>query len=268
MKIGDNFLTNIEQLNILNRNQKTESKEVNSTQFGSFLASALNQFLLETESQSSNQSLMDPNTLGLAFGNLSNNNMVLDSLIANSSLNTPALYSLLGSLSTYSKVSGSGFGNAFLDSGVSNLVNENQINNSQSLSFSPISPEKLDQELDGKLKGMGQVFFQAGKLFNVDPALLAAISQHETGNGKSLAANEKNNVAGMMGANGLKSYPSVEASILDMARNISSNYIGKGLSNISEIGAKYAPIGASNDPTGLNNYWVNGVNQYYNQLRS
>ena len=55
---------------------------------------------------------------------------------------------------------------------------------------------------------------------------------------------------------------------MDMARNISNNYLGKGLSSISDIGAKYAPIGASNDPTGLNNYWVNGVTQYYNQLRT
>jgi beta-N-acetylglucosaminidase len=137
----------------------------------------------------------------------------------------------------------------------------------ESLSFNSINPQKIDQVLDGKLKGMGEAFIRAGKQFNIDPALLAAISQHETGNGKSHAANEKNNIAGMMGINGLKSYSSIEESIIDMARNLSKNYVGLGLSSISKIGAKYAPRGAGNDPTGLNNHWVSGVSKYFDNLK-
>lgn len=136
-----------------------------------------------------------------------------------------------------------------------------------SLRFSEITPEQLENALEGKLKGMGEAFVRAGKTFNIDPALLAAIAKHETGNGKSRAAKEKNNIAGMMGVNGLKAYASVEDSINDMARNLSKNYLGKGLSSIVKIGAKYAPIHADNDPTGLNNYWVKGVSNYFNQLR-
>lgn len=264
MKIGGNFLTDIEQLNTLKSNQKTQSQEVSTTQFSNFLASALNQLLLGTETQVTDQATVNSDPLNMSIGNMMGNNMGLGSLMSNTGLNSSALYSLIGSIATYSDVPGSNFSS----SGVSNLVTDFQKNNNQSLNFSSVSSDKLDHELGGKLKGMGQIFHQAGQLFNVDPALLAAISQHETGNGKSQAANEKNNVAGMMGAGGLKSYPSVEASIMDMARNISNNYLGKGLSSISDIGAKYAPIGASNDPTGLNNYWVNGVTQYYNQLRT
>lgn len=131
---------------------------------------------------------------------------------------------------------------------------------------SSITADKFDQVLHGKLAGKGQAFIAASQEYNIDPALLVAIAQHETGNGKSRAAMEKNNIAGMMGRNGLKAYATVEESIRDMARNLSENYLGKGLNTIAKIGAKYAPIGATNDPTGLNNHWVNGVNKYYNRL--
>jgi beta-N-acetylglucosaminidase len=143
----------------------------------------------------------------------------------------------------------------------------NPLSSDDSLRFKAIDPEKINKVLGGKLKGMGEVFVRAGKQFNIDPALLTAVAQHETGNGKSRAANEKNNIAGMMGINGLKSYPSIEDSIMDMARNLSKNYLGAGLSSIAKIGAKYAPIGADNDPTGLNNHWVTGVTKYFDQFK-
>jgi hypothetical protein len=137
----------------------------------------------------------------------------------------------------------------------------------ESLRFQPTNAEKFNQALDGKLRGMGEIFIREGKRYNIDPAFLAAVAQHETGNGKSKAAMEKNNIAGMMGANGLRSYSSVEASIIDMARNLSNNYLDKGFTTIPKIGSKYAPIGADNDPTGLNNHWVTGVSHYLDQLK-
>jgi beta-N-acetylglucosaminidase len=145
-------------------------------------------------------------------------------------------------------------------------ISNTPLNTNEPLRFESLSPEKLDLVLAGKLKGMGQAFVRAGQQYNVNPALLAAIAQHETGNGKSKAAIEKNNVAGMMGVNGLKSYSSVEDSINDMARNLSKNYLGLGLSTIVKIGSKYAPVGAENDPTGLNNHWVTGVTKKFSQI--
>jgi hypothetical protein len=135
-----------------------------------------------------------------------------------------------------------------------------------SFGASSINSDKIDSVLEGKLAGKGMTFIAAGQKYNVDPALLVAIAQHETGNGNSRAAIEKNNIAGMMGKNGLKSYQSVEESIMDMARNLSENYLGKGFTTIAKIGAKYAPLGAENDPLGLNNHWINGVTKYYNKL--
>lgn len=134
------------------------------------------------------------------------------------------------------------------------------------LAFKPIQFLKLENILGGKLSGTASHFINAGKKYDLDPNLLSAIAIHETGNGTSRAANEKNNVAGMMGKNGLRSYESVEESIFDMARNLRQNYVDQGRTTVAAIGAKYAPVGAGNDPTGLNNHWVTGVNRQLNKL--
>ena len=134
------------------------------------------------------------------------------------------------------------------------------------LRFKPVQFLKLDSTLEGKLSGTATHFINAGKQYDIDPGLLSAIAIHETGNGSSRAVNEKNNVAGMMGKNGLRSYTSVEESIFDMARNLRENYLNHGKDTIEKIGAKYAPIGVANDPTGLNNHWTTGVNRHFNNL--
>ncbi len=132
--------------------------------------------------------------------------------------------------------------------------------------FKPMQFMKLDNSLEGKLGGTAMHFINAGKKYDIHPGLLSAIAIHETGNGSSKAVNEKLNVAGMMGKGGLKSYESIEDSIFDMARNLRQNYLDQGKDTVAKIGAKYAPIGVSNDPTGLNNHWVQGVNRHFNSL--
>ena len=134
------------------------------------------------------------------------------------------------------------------------------------LVFKPMQFLKLDNSLEGKLSGTAVHFINAGKKYDINPGLLSAIAIHETGNGSSKAVNEKLNVAGMMGKNGLRSYDSLEASIFDMARNLRENYLNQGKDTVAKIGAKYAPIGVSNDPTGLNNHWVQGVSRHLNSL--
>jgi flagellum-specific peptidoglycan hydrolase FlgJ len=124
----------------------------------------------------------------------------------------------------------------------------------------------LNPHLKGVLQNAGRHFTEAGKKYGINPALLAAISIHETGNGTSNAARFKFNVAGMMGKNGLKTYSSIQESIFDMARNLRQNYLDKGKLTIAQIGAKYAPIGADNDPNQLNNHWVTGVQRYFDTL--
>ncbi|MDF2787993.1 MAG: conjugal transfer protein [Neobacillus sp.] len=148
------------------------------------------------------------------------------------------------------------------------FVSQPEVGTLQTTSLTPTKTggDDLNAHLKGVLQNTGHLFAEAGKKYDIDPALLAAISIHETGNGSSNAARFKFNVAGMMGKNGLKSYSSIEESIFDMARNLRQNYLDKGKLTIAQIGAKYAPIGAANDPTQLNNHWVTGVQRYFDTL--
>ncbi len=213
--------------NTLSRNEKIRSQMSESAQFSSFFSTVLNQLLTQQQgSQNTEQ------------GNI-------DIFLSDIGIQNGVSYQTFPIATT------------------ENYITQNQL---LSIGSNSISAVNIDKVLKGKLSGMGQTFIDAGQKYNVDPSLLVAISQHETGNGKSRAAEEKNNIAGMMGKNGLKSYATVQESIMDMARNVSENYVKKGLTSISTIGAKYAPIGAANDPTGLNNNWVNGVTKYYNTI--
>ncbi|MBZ6441873.1 glucosaminidase domain-containing protein [Paenibacillus polymyxa] len=125
----------------------------------------------------------------------------------------------------------------------------------------------MNKNLGGALKGYGDVFVQAGQKYGVDPALLAAIAVHETGNGTSKAVKNRNNVGGMMGKNGLMTFNSLQDGIDKMASNLKRNYIDKGLTTIPQIQRKYAPVGAGNDPTNLNSNWVGGVSRYYSMFK-
>jgi hypothetical protein len=151
---------------------------------------------------------------------------------------------------------------------LNSIVSQTGVGTLQNTSITPVTTggDDLNPHLKGVLQNTGHLFAEAGKKYDIDPALLAAISIHETGNGTSNAARFKFNVAGMMGKNGLKSYSSIEESIFDMARNLRQNYIDQGKLTIAQIGAKYAPIGAANDPTKLNNHWVTGVQRYFDTL--
>lgn len=129
---------------------------------------------------------------------------------------------------------------------------------------SGVTASSLNAKFGGKLKGTGDEFIKAGEKYGIDPAFLASIAMHETGNGTSNAIKTKNNVGGMMGKNGLMSFGSIEKGIDAMASNLKRLYIDQGLTTVEEIQKKYAPVGASNDPTGLNNNWTKGVYGFLN----
>lgn len=130
---------------------------------------------------------------------------------------------------------------------------------------------KLNEHLGGKFAGKGQAFVDAAKKHGVDPALLGAIAMHETGNGTSNAVRNKNNPGGLMNPKTkwktLQRFSTLEKGIDAMARNLKRNYIDKGLTTPTQIGKKYAPIGAANDPGGRNKYWVGSVTDLMQRLR-
>ena len=101
--------------------------------------------------------------------------------------------------------------------------------------------------------------------YNIDWQIAVAISRWETGNFTSNLYKTKNNVGGLY-CNGFLSYSSLDEGIEAFVKNLKRNYFDMGLDTLEKIQPKYCPIGAANDPTGLNNHWLAGVTQIYNSL--
>ena len=128
---------------------------------------------------------------------------------------------------------------------------------------SGITGKALNTSLKGNLSGYGNDYLVAGQKYEIDPAFLAAVSMHETGNGR---VTNGNNVGGMMGSKGLMSFGSIGEGIDAMAKNLKKLYIDDGLTTPEAIQKRYSPIGASNDPNNLNSNWLSGVTGFYNNL--
>ncbi|CUU16255.1 FIG01004502 hypothetical protein CDS [Bradyrhizobium sp.] len=100
----------------------------------------------------------------------------------------------------------------------------------------------------------------------IDPALLAGVIAHETGNGSNV---RYNNVAGLMnpetGSRTKLAYPSIDAGIDAAGRSVGKHYRAAG-GDLGRMGATYAPPGAANDPRGQNGAWVGGVRRQMGTL--
>jgi hypothetical protein len=66
------------------------------------------------------------------------------------------------------------------------------------------------------------------------------------------------------GATQIKNYETYEQGLTDFVSILKNYYFDLGLNTIEQIGAKYCPVGAKNDPNGLNKNWVSGVSTFYN----
>ena len=118
--------------------------------------------------------------------------------------------------------------------------------------------DSISCQISSKAKEMG---------FSEEQILISiAISKHETGRYTSYAFTELNNVGGMMCNSGLISYDSLESGIDAFLTNLKNNYFDIGLDTLEKIQPKYCPIGADNDPNGLNKYWLSGTQKMYNEL--
>jgi hypothetical protein len=121
--------------------------------------------------------------------------------------------------------------------------------------------------LSKALAPLAPAFAEAGRVYGVDPRLLAAISIHETGNGTSHAFRTKKNAMGVSDSSGPVSFTKPEVSIMKMAKLLGS---GRGpyakAATLAEVAGIYAPIGAGNDARGLNKDWLNGVKHNWEAL--
>lgn len=131
---------------------------------------------------------------------------------------------------------------------------------------------ELDTYLQKKgspLAGHGYDFAQAGKQYGIDPLLLVAITGAETNFGKYGPSQAIHNPFGL-GPN--ISYGSYTDAIYAAARSIAGYKVrGSGIvgaKDITAIQPHWAPIGAKNDPTGLNKNWAGNVLGYYNEIQN
>lgn len=118
----------------------------------------------------------------------------------------------------------------------------------------------------GAFTGKGQSFITIAREFQIDPVLMASIAFLETGSGTSNAVVGYNNPGGLMNPatnwSTLLKFDSIEDGLRSMAKTMNRLIHKGGLTSISDLGSAYAPIGAENDPRGLNQHWVPGVKKF------
>lgn len=104
-------------------------------------------------------------------------------------------------------------------------------------------------------------FVRAGRRYGIDPALLVAISGAESSFGRITSGSH--NAWGWGPGIPFRSW---QEGINTVARGLKQGYISQGRTTVAEIGAKWAPSGASNDPTNLNSNWAKNVNKFLHEL--
>lgn len=129
------------------------------------------------------------------------------------------------------------------------------------------SASDIDAYLAGKgspMAGQGSAFVASGGRWQVDPRLLVAIAGAESSFGAITCA--PFNAWGWGCPNGPYVFESWADGIDAVARGLRIGYLAEGRASVAQINLKYAPIGAANDPTGLNNHWTTNVSRFLLEL--
>lgn len=113
------------------------------------------------------------------------------------------------------------------------------------------------------LVGLGSDFVAAGRANGIDPRLLVAIASQESALGTAGSGANINNAFGWGPAIPFASW---SEGINRVAQGLASGYVGQGRDTIATIQQKWAPVGAANDPGGLNSNWTAGVSRIYAEL--
>lgn len=113
------------------------------------------------------------------------------------------------------------------------------------------------------LAGEGATFVSESLAAGIDPRALVAIAAHETmleTYGPSQA------IHNAFGLGPGWAFASERNAIARAASTLAAYYLPEGRTTLAAIGPKWAPIGAANDPSGLNRSWTTGVSTYYAAL--
>jgi hypothetical protein len=130
----------------------------------------------------------------------------------------------------------------------------------------PTDAAGIDRVLAGAaspLAGQGETIVGGARTVGLDPRAIVAIAAHETlletyGPAKA--------IRNPFGLGPGWSFASERDAILTAVRVLGDGYLRQGLTTIPAIAAKWAPVGATNDPTDLNGNWPAGVSAYYAAL--
>jgi hypothetical protein len=124
---------------------------------------------------------------------------------------------------------------------------------------------KFNKFLKGELAGYGKKI-QAFCGSYIEPELVIAIMRHESGEGTSKAIKELHNPGGIMGSKGLIKFKTLDHGVFYTVQLL-TQYKKSGLVTLEQIQKQYCPIGAANDPSGLNKYWLPNVKKFYKQMK-
>lgn len=109
------------------------------------------------------------------------------------------------------------------------------------------------------------IFESVAKKNNISVVLMIAIIVQETG-GNSHALTELNNPSGQMTSEGLIHFDTLEEGLEMTGRTLNNLVNERGLNTLVLLGSVYCPVGASNDPLGLNANWVPNVQQFIDEM--
>jgi hypothetical protein len=130
----------------------------------------------------------------------------------------------------------------------------------------PLDAVGIDRQLaavGSPLTGNGATFVEASTAVGLDPRFLVAVSGHETIFETYGPARTIRNPFGL-GPGWI--FATEAEAIRQAARSLKDGYLDEGRISISQIAPKWAPLGAANDPAGLNRSWTAGVGAYYGAL--
>ncbi len=127
--------------------------------------------------------------------------------------------------------------------------------NPESVLFSFSFPEELSTILS-----VARRYFAEGKDYPVNPyALLLAIREAERG--------RKGFEFGIVAARDTNLKTQTEWACATIKKNFERFQKSGEEDFIAFLGKRWAPVGAENDPEGLNRYWVDNVRYFYNLFR-
>ncbi|MGE0027954.1 MAG: hypothetical protein AB7O78_02985 [Thermoleophilia bacterium] len=110
------------------------------------------------------------------------------------------------------------------------------------------------------MAGEGATIVTEAAAAGIDPRAIVAIAAHETMLETYGPAEAIHNPFGL--GPGIE-FPSERAAIVRAVSTLAGWYLPEGRTTFATIGAKWAPVGASNDPGGLNQNWTTGTGTYF-----